>query len=83
MEETINYQSVAEQYQRENEQLRLRIMHMQKNSLSLQLPEIDVVVQWIEQHYLFCIVALLALSYFGSFLIEAFETRRKFNYGRR
>lgn len=80
--EDVDYQKVAEQYQRENEGLRLRIMHMQKNSLSLQLPELNVVVEWVEQHYLFCIVVLLAISYMGSFLIEAFETRRKFN-GRR
>jgi len=64
----------------ENERLRVKCMLLERESMHFDF-DLDAAISWIESHYLFCIVVLLALSYLGSFIVEAIETRRKFRYG--
>jgi hypothetical protein len=69
----------TENLRQENQNLRLKLLAMEHRHIDI---DFAAIIRWVEDHYLFCIVALLALSYLGSFLIEAQETRRKFNGGR-
>lgn len=62
----------------ENERLKVKCMLLERESLHFEF-DVDGAIHWIEEHYLFCIVVLLALSYLGGFIVEAIETRRKFN----
>lgn len=64
----------------DNERLRLKCIMLEGRHPHLNI-DIGEIIRWIENHYLFCIVALLALSYLGSFLIEAQETRKAFHHG--
>lgn len=77
----VDYRRVANQLQLENEELRLQLFALRNRRLIPHL-ELDVnmpaVISWIEQHYMFCIVLLLGMSYLLGFLVDAYETHRRF-----
>lgn len=64
----------------DNERLRMKCIYLENRHPHLDI-NVSEIIRWVENHYLFCIVALLALSYLGSFLIEAQQTRRTFRHG--
>lgn len=69
----IDWEAVAQNYQKENEQLRMKMLN--KRNINIDL-DISSAIKWVEEHYLFVIVCALVFSYAVSACIDIYKARR-------
>lgn len=73
-----DYKRIALDQQIEIEQYRIKLAELQRDKAPISL-DLSRFISWIESHYLFCIVVLLAASYALSSIIDIYgaSTRRQ------
>ncbi|MGH8397480.1 MAG: hypothetical protein ACRETA_04455 [Gammaproteobacteria bacterium] len=69
----MDFEDLARKYQEENERLRLELFRVNRSRINWQQYAMRS-VNWVEHHYLFCMVLLLAVSYIVSDAIELYGT---------
>lgn len=80
--EEVDWQAIANQYQRDNEKLRLQIYRSRNTSINL-LPVAMDFMTWVEKHYLFVIAMAVIVNYAVDSLVDIIQLQRSGSYGRR